>query len=385
MQRLLYCLCLIHSLFYLHAASDSCNSTRSPKLGPTIVEKQSAIKDDLKIVSLGINTCPADVGVGNENCTIYSNFLCNRTIKQRLQIADAFFNVNKVEIAELKKRENTSASRSNMALDLYSTMSNLIGEAYHYDDLFSTVEQYLAKNIKLSLLHGHDLAYMSILCTSSDTTLRALIDARYILDPENHPDITITLQTLINTKVNSKDERRVLNSIINPITDLRPECGVNPALIQDQLKLIPRKDRDCKSTHEELLKFMTKASFDQIKAVDDEYRKQNHGATVLQQIENHCEGYVREAYRRIVYYAVDPFAYFADQVFNGINDPYHGFIENATSIVAYSRSEIDLKDIEAAFQIIYKRPVLDFLQDAKWNDPYQTLLYFPYRLYKGNT
>ncbi|RZF33923.1 hypothetical protein LSTR_LSTR012265 [Laodelphax striatellus] len=304
MRMLLGIVCYsIATVFYTHAATnDSSKSSRSPKLGGTIVERKMNVDDDIATLQQAI------VGTGNvPNSRLIIELMANRTYSQRMKLVDAY---------------KTKTNGKSLDYDLYiATKHTARGDIRYY--LLTTTDEILHGKIEESLDKSKDWAYMSILCTSAETRLKALNGFQY---KKYENSKSYSLGKRIDKGLRQEEGRTLLNFLINPQPRLRPESGLDQSKVKDQAKLIPQDGNACKTSNNDLMMLMTKESFDQIKAVDEEYRRQNNNFSIVQQIDKVCTGDVREAYRRIVSYAVDPFGYFADEFYLGLTDRNHGWI-----------------------------------------------------------
>ncbi|RZF37338.1 hypothetical protein LSTR_LSTR011087 [Laodelphax striatellus] len=210
------------------------------------------------------------------------DLLTSRTYKQRMQLSATYQN----------KTQNTQNS-------LPSLLQNSFGPLFN--GLFMDMKALLGIYVQNSLDRAKDWAYMSILCTSSASQLQMLKDYQFTYKPNPVDSKTwkqVTLDEFIHKAMNHYSGKKVLSTIINA-DPLRPDSGVDQSKFKKQLKAIPNLGTDCVPLNNHLLDLMAKESFDHIKAVDDEYRSKHDGKTILGQIDQHCSGDMKEAYRRI--------------------------------------------------------------------------------------
>ncbi|RZF39878.1 hypothetical protein LSTR_LSTR008483 [Laodelphax striatellus] len=196
---------------------DSNNSSRSPKLGPSIVEKPFNVEKDLAFIWEVLNRTID----GHEKLDKYQpaiiELLTNRTLNQRNQVAEAY-----------KEKINNLLT---WPKDLNSAFGGEIGS------LFTEVKVLLHSYVQESLDLSRDWAYMSIICTSSANRIKDLnsvsfVDAKKKNDPNDPLHLKDpSLGEYIDKQLNQKGGRVVLNSILN---NQRPEGGIDPAKIPDQ-------------------------------------------------------------------------------------------------------------------------------------------------------
>lgn len=357
MRMLFEIVYILHALLYSHANAVATNSS---KLGPTIFDNPFNLDEDVKTL---IPETEAPV----PSAKVIIDILANRTFGQRMQIQDQYVESMGQDFLHTYRRMNPV--RKGLYFDIR-------------ESLLTSANEILRKSIESSLNKPHDWGYMSILCTSAETRINTFNGYRY--GDYYHQRYGYTLYKFIDHFLNQKKGKKFLHTLIDNKQKLRPESGVDLAKVKDQLTFLPHDKDGCKITNNNLLMLMTKESFDQIKAVDDEYRKQNNGATIVMAIDNNCDGDLREGYRRIVNYAVDPFGYYADEFNLGLMNPEASQINDALTIDIFTRCEIDLKDIDAAHQRKYNKTMLQLIEEQGYNNPGNPYRYMIYRIVKGN-
>lgn len=119
-----------------------------------------------------------------------------------------------------------------------------------------------------------------------------------------------------------------------------------------------------------LLGFVGIRSYPQLRATFHEYRVLSK-KEISEAIESEVSGDLKEGLLAIVLLATDPHAYFAERLYKSMK----GLGTDDTSLIRLivTRSEIDLKDIAAAFQRKYKKLLRDFINDDCSGD-YRKLL-----------
>ncbi|XP_039296045.1 uncharacterized protein LOC111051399 isoform X3 [Nilaparvata lugens] len=252
--------------------------------GPTIIEKPNNVDDDLKVATDAINKQKLDPDL--------VNLIATRTADQRAAIDAAY----------LKATGNSIPS----AVNSFLTHRDDIPGQYLFRGFFYKLPDYLAYEIRQSLERGDstkDWTYMSILCTSSATKLKAISDAY---------------------KGESCDE----------------------VALED---------------------FLTSASFAQIKLVVEKYNGKSDcsGKKLADEFKHSCKkGLKQEIYKRIVRYAAAPYEYLAEEFHWGMLQEHHNTYAHRYQLIA--RSEIDLKDIIAAYEGLFRKTPQAEIAD-KWD------------------
>ncbi|XP_039296241.1 uncharacterized protein LOC111053983 [Nilaparvata lugens] len=313
----------VYSLLVTHV---DCNLTALGDpigpLGPTIIEKPNKVDDDLKMVIDYINAQKLSPEL--------VNLIVTRTADQRAAIDAAYLKATGQSIS--------TAVNSLLLVDLHS------GSRYLFHGFFQTLPYYLANEIRDSLERGHstkDWTYMSILCTSSATKLKAISDAYMAVNG-------VSLIDDIKNKVDDTGKSTFLK-MVNPKT-MRPDSGINKTEVDQQFNLLPivRETSNCDNV--QLGDFLITASFEQIKLVVEKYN--GHPDQLADKIHNFCPiGLMQEVYKRIVRYAAKSYEYLAEEFNLGIKE--NSFNTNAHRYILIARSEIDLQDIILRYCMLF--------------------------------
>ncbi|XP_039296043.1 annexin A3 isoform X1 [Nilaparvata lugens] len=294
--------------------------------GPTIIEKPNNVDDDLKVATDAINKQKLDPDL--------VNLIATRTADQRAAIDAAY----------LKATGNSIPS----AVNSFLTHRDDIPGQYLFRGFFYKLPDYLAYEIRQSLERGDstkDWTYMSILCTSSATKLKAISDAYKGVNGAS-------LIGDIGSRV-EEPGRSTFLKMVDPKT-MRPDNETNLAKVDEQFALLPIKEKSCDEVA--LEDFLTSASFAQIKLVVEKYNGKSDcsGKKLADEFKHSCKkGLKQEIYKRIVRYAAAPYEYLAEEFHWGMLQEHHNTYAHRYQLIA--RSEIDLKDIIAAYEGLFRK------------------------------
>nr|ANJ04657.1 annexin-like protein 4 [Nilaparvata lugens] len=294
-------------------------------LGPTIVEQPNRKDDDLKLVTDAINAQKLSPDL--------VNLIASRTADQRAAIDAAYLKATGKSIST--------------AVNSFLSEKGHSGSRYLFYGFFLTLPYYLAFEIRGSLDRGgstKDWTYMSIICTSSATKLKAISDAYMAVNG-------VSLNDDINMV--GKAGRPVYQKMVDPKT-MRPDNGTDKTKVDEQFALLPT-EKTSGSCHDVALEdFLTSASFAQIKLVVEKYNgvPDSSGKPLADEMKKKCKkGLMQEIYKRIVRYAAAPYEYLAEEFYLGMNADIHN--KNAHRYQLIARSEIDLQDIILRYCMLF--------------------------------
>ncbi|XP_022193733.2 annexin A11 isoform X2 [Nilaparvata lugens] len=198
-----------------------------------------------------------------------------------------------------------------------------------------------------------DSCVISILCTRTKDELIAIMNKYITISGQ-----TDALLNQIDAKM-SGDYKIFMRTMLTPtrcqapVRCIREKGQVNLTLVQENIKLIPKKPDDCvvSENNQGLMTMMAKDSFEQLHLIISEYERK-HNSSVTEAITAHCsDKTLAQAYNTIVSYAKNPAGFYA-QV---LKKSTEGFGTDDTTLIRtiVSRHEIDLAEIKQTYKQMY--------------------------------